>query len=154
VIGIERADWDQQIYRKDLWLYRDDGHATRNLVQLTQSGHDTNPQWSLDGHWIAFLSERKISSGKEGDAADDSEGKGKEISQLYLISPGGGEAFPVTQGDEEVHAFSWSPDSRTLYFATRIPWNKEQQDTYKKDWKDVIQYSRGGTRRHDFQYHH
>jgi len=140
VIGIERADWDQQIYRKDLWLYRDDGHATRNLVQLTQSGHDTNPQWSLDGHWIAFLSERKISSGKEGDAADDSEGKGKEISQLYLISPGGGEAFPVTQGDEEVHAFSWSPDSRTLYFATRIPWNKEQQDTYKKDWKDVIQY--------------
>ncbi|MGO9165564.1 MAG: hypothetical protein ACLP56_01700, partial [Candidatus Sulfotelmatobacter sp.] len=25
VIGTERADWDQQIFRHDLWLYRDDG---------------------------------------------------------------------------------------------------------------------------------
>ncbi len=25
VIGTERADWDQQIFSKDLWLYRDDG---------------------------------------------------------------------------------------------------------------------------------
>ncbi len=25
VIGTERADWDQQIFRNDLWLYHDDG---------------------------------------------------------------------------------------------------------------------------------
>src|SRR5216684_1786062 len=140
VIGVERVDWDQQAYRKDLWLYRDDGHGNGNLGQLTRSGHDTNPAWSPDGHWIAFLSERKTSSGKNRESADDSDGKEKEITQLYLISPSGGESFPVTQGDEEVHAFSWSSDSRTLYFATRVPWNKEQQDAYKKDWKDVIQY--------------
>ena len=29
VIGTERADWDQKIFRTDLWLYRDDAKADR-----------------------------------------------------------------------------------------------------------------------------
>src|SRR5437879_2771271 len=61
VIGTERADWDQQIFRGDLWLYRDNGKDVP-LIQLTQSGHDSSPKWSPDGRWIAFLSERKTSS--------------------------------------------------------------------------------------------
>jgi len=136
VIATERADWDGQFYRGELWLYRDDGHGNATLAQLTQSGHDSDPQWSPDGRWIAFLSERKASSGKDADASDTL----AEVSQLYLISPNGGEAFPVTQGEDEVHTFTWSPDSRVLYYATRTPWTKQQRDDYKKEWKDVIQY--------------
>src|SRR5579872_2570778 len=60
-IAAERADWDQNIFRTDLWLYRDD---SKTLIQLTQSGHDSDPKWSPDGKWIAFLSERKPASGK------------------------------------------------------------------------------------------
>jgi dipeptidyl aminopeptidase/acylaminoacyl peptidase len=143
VIATERADWDQQIFRTDLWLYRDDGKGG-SLIQLTQSGHDTEPKWSPDGRWVAFLAERKASSGKDSDSGaernkDDKDDKG-EVSQIYLISPSGGEAIPVTQGQEEVHTFSWSADSRTLYFATRNPWTKAQKDDYKKQWKDVVQY--------------
>ncbi len=63
-----------------------------------------------------------------------------EPAQVYLISPIGGEAFPVTEGEEEVHTFSWSADSQTIYFATRHPWSKKQKDDYKKEWKDVVQY--------------
>lgn len=133
VIQTDRADWDQSIFRDDLWLYRDDAHA---LLQLTQSGHDRHPQWSPDGQWIAFLSSRK-NAGKNSDSTDDKE---EESVQLYLISPSGGEAFPVTNGEEDVHTFAWSSDSRTLYFATRAPWSKAQTDAYKKEWKDVIQY--------------
>jgi len=140
VIGAERADWDQQIFRSDLWLYRDDA---KSLIQLTQSGHDSEPQWSPDGRWIAFVSERKTAADKSGDSDDSdsaSDAKDEGASQIYLISPSGGEAFPVTEGAEDVHAFSWSPDSRTIYFATRQPWTKAQKDDYKKEWKDVVQY--------------
>jgi len=142
VIETNRADWDRQIFRKDLWLYRDDGKAG-SLIQLTQSGHDTEPKWSPDGRWIAFLSERKSAADKDDDSDSDSDPDSKnngEPAQVYLISPNGGEAFPVTQGEEEVHTFSWSADSQTIYFATRQPWSKQQKDDYKKEWKDVVQY--------------
>ena len=138
VIAAERADWDQQIFRKDLWLYHDDGKGGA-LIQLTQSGHDSEPKWSPDGRWIAFLSERKPSTEKSDDSDSDSDSKG-EPAQIYLISPNGGEAFPVTLGEEEVHTFSWSADSQTIYFATRQPWSKTQKDDYKKEWRDVVQY--------------
>jgi len=143
VIVTERADWDQKIFRQDLWLYRDGAGSQGTLTQLTQSGHDSAPQWSPDGRWIAFISERKAPKTAKDDADEDSKGddsRDDETKQIYLISPSGGEAFAVTRGEEEVHAFSWSPDSRTLYYATRIPWTKEQKDAYKKEWKDVKQY--------------
>jgi dipeptidyl aminopeptidase/acylaminoacyl peptidase len=133
VMVTDRADWDQNIYRTDLWLYQDDGRGAGTLSQLTQSGRESAPQWSPDGRWIAFLSERNTGSTEE------------PVVQLEVISLAGGKAVPVTKGDEEVHAFSWSPDSRTLYFATRTPWTKAQHDAYKKEWKDVVQY-RGAER--------
>ncbi|MGC1789113.1 MAG: hypothetical protein WA718_20460, partial [Terriglobales bacterium] len=118
VIGTERPDWDQQIFRKELWLYRTApaGPAPGSLIQLTQSGHDSAPHWSPDGRWIAFLSERKSSD--TNDAGDSEAGgdsdkgrdknKDKDTAQLFLVSPSGGEAFPVTSGEDEVHAFAWS----------------------------------------------
>ncbi len=143
VIGTEKADWEQQIYRKELWLYRAAGSG--KLVQLTTSGHDSAPQWSPDGQWIAFLSARNVADGKDGDAedandSDKDKGRDKDFAQLFLISPGGGEAFAITSGAEAVHAFAWSSDSKAIVFATRQPWTKQQNDDHKKDWKDVIRY--------------
>jgi len=136
VAETDRADWDQKIFRTDLWLYRTDLNGG-TLIQLTQSGHDRKPEWSPDGRWIAFISDRKAAGKKKDDDSDSDE---EETAQLYLISPYGGEAFPITDGEEEIHAFAWSPDSHTLYYATRQPWTKDQKDAYKKEWKDVKQY--------------
>ena len=154
VIGTSRADWARNRFREDLWLYRDNGRAGAGaLIPLTTSGHDSHPQWSPDGRWIAFLSDRggdagEITPEKRGnhsrggrdDDEDDPEEKGKPPDQVWVISTGGGEAFPVTHGKEDVHAFAWSAESRLIYFATRQPWSKEKEDAYKKDWKDVIQF--------------
>jgi dipeptidyl aminopeptidase/acylaminoacyl peptidase len=157
VIATERPDWEQQIFRKDLWLYRTE--AGGSLIQLTQSGHDSSPQWSPDGQWIAFLAERKTGDAKDADDGDDEKDghgnsrnkdkdkdkgkdkdKDKDEAQIYLISPNGGEAFAITSGEEEVHAFAWSADSKAIYFATRQPWTKQQTDDHKKEWKDVTRY--------------
>jgi dipeptidyl aminopeptidase/acylaminoacyl peptidase len=146
VIAADRADWDRQIFQTDLWLYRENGAAGGSLRKLTQSGHESAPHWSPDGRWIAFLSERSAPGGKgrdEDEGSDDSKDSEKSVSQVYLIRPDGGEAFPITDGEEEVHAFAWSPDSKSIYFATRIPWDKKQREAYRKIWKDTVQYRAG-----------
>ena len=132
-IATDRADWENERFRQDLWLWRD---SDGMLIPLTQSGHDSDPKWSPDGKWIAFLSDRN----GESDSPDQSDDDKKGVMHLYVIPLGGGEAFPVTRGAEDVHSFAWSPDSKMLYFATRIPWTKEQKDDYKEQWKDVIRY--------------
>jgi len=144
VIAAERADWDREIFQTDLWLYREG--AEGGLRKLTQSGHDSSPHWSPDGKWIAFLSERHFGGKARDDAEEGDDTKDeadKSVSQVYLIRPDGGEAFPITSGEEEVHAFAWAPDSKSIYFATRIPWDKKQRDAYRKTWKDTVQYRAG-----------
>ncbi len=160
VIGTERADWNQERFRKDLWLWRDGV----GITLLTASGHDSDAQWSPDGKWIAFISDREMPGGVEveegeqvpqeqvkpeqkpkpappkGRDGDDEEKKEKNVAHVYVISTLGGEALPVTRGMEEVHAFAWSPDSKSIYFATRTPWTKAKRDQYKKEWKDTVRY--------------
>jgi len=139
VIATERADWDAERFRQDLWLWRDSDGL---LVPLTQSGHDSDPKWSPDGKWIAFLSDRNLDSGDSSDSDENSseaEAK-KDVKHLYLIPANGGEAFPVTRGEEDVHAFVWDPHSQRLYLATRTPWSKKKKEEYKEQWKDVLRY--------------
>ena len=133
VIATGRADWKNERYRQDLWLWRD---SDNGLIPLTQSGHDSDPKWSPDGKWIAFVSDRN----SDGDDSEKSDADSKGVAHVYLISVSGGEAIPVTRGAEDVHSFAWSRDSKLLYFATRIPWSKKQKEDYGEKWKDVVRY--------------
>src|SRR6201984_3896756 len=144
VIAPDAADWDRQIFETDALAKRTDSHGG-SLIRLTESGHESKPRWAPDGKWIAFPSERKSPTGKLADAEESEDGKDsdKDVAQVYLISPSGGEAFPITSGEEEVHSFAWSANSKTIYFATRTPWNKVQKDAYQKIWKDTVQYREG-----------
>ena len=115
VIATERADWENNRWSDNLWLYRLAGAESGTLIQLTQSGHDTKPEWSPDGRWIAFLSDREMSK-PEGD--DETESKKPEnVKQVYVISSSGVEAVPVTLGEEEVRAFDGSRGALRIFCA-------------------------------------
>lgn len=157
LIATRRADWNHDRFRKDIWLWRD---GMTSPMLLTNSGHDSDARWSPDGKWIAFLSDRPTETAPESAPAqipnetrptlspnpkpqghdEEQTSETKTITQLYLVSAAGGEAFPVTLGIEAVHEFAWSSNSRYLYFATRTPWSKAKRDRYKKEWKDVVRY--------------
>jgi dipeptidyl aminopeptidase/acylaminoacyl peptidase len=134
LIATEKPDWQQQTYRRELWLYRISGDSG-TLERLTQSGRETGPQWSPDGRQVAFFCEQKVRPGKKAKPTEDS-----EIGQLCVIDPATRKTTPLTFGSEGVHAFSWSPDSKSIYFVTRQPWSRRQMDEHEKAWKDVVRF--------------
>ncbi len=70
--------------------------------QLTQTGHDTRPQWSPDGKTIAFLSSR------EG------------VTQVYAMPAQGGNAKKITSLSTGADNEKWSPDGRWIAFTSSV----------------------------------
>ena len=133
VIATSAPDWQRDRFKEDLWLWT---KQSGGLTALTHSGHDSYPQWSPDGKYIAFLSDRPLSAA-DPDAGDEAEG---EASRVWLLPVGGGEAFPLYREDLDAHVLAWSPDSATIYFSTTGPLSKDQEDAEKTEWKDVIRW--------------
>lgn len=100
------TDWDENRFDREIWLSRNGGEPfplTRNEKNSSQGA-----QWSPDGRWIAFTSDR---------------GNG---NQIYLIRTAGGEAFPFTDVKGGVGDFEWRPDGSQIAFLRR-------EDTEKQD---------------------
>lgn len=117
IIATERADYPHNRFRDDVWLYR---LSDRQLLPLSNSGHDSSPRWSPDGKWIAFLSDR--------------DGHG---DQIYVVSSAGGAAWPLTAAQDGVHTYAWATDSRSLYYSALEPVSAAERATHEKEWKDV-----------------
>lgn len=117
VIATERADYSHNRFREDVWIYR---LSDRQLRPLSNSGHDSDPRWSPDGQWIAFLSDR--------------DGHGK---QIYAAGSSGGAARPLTAAQDGVHTYAWAADSRSLYYSALKPVRAAARAAHEKEWKDV-----------------
>lgn len=79
----------------------------------------TSPDWSPDGKWISFLSDR---NGKKN---------------IWLISPSGGEAFPLTALKSGVKSYKWSPDGASIAFTMMDPYTPEEIQA-KEEKRDVL----------------
>ena len=140
VLETTRADWAKNRFRDDLWLWRE---SQENLIPLAGSGHDSDPAWSPDGNYIAFISDRPLAPEPApvgGEAANDGEVKedaAKEIARVWIISAAGGEAFPLYREPLKVHTFAWSSDGKEILLSVPDPITKEAREAREHDWKDV-----------------
>ena len=117
---VTHTDWDENAFVRQIWI---SAVATGESHQLTEGKKSsTDPRWSPDGKWIAFLSDR---------ASSIPDAK-KDMTQLYLISPTGGEARQVTNVETGVRDFDWAPDGERIAFSASDPESAEHKARKKK----------------------
>jgi dipeptidyl aminopeptidase/acylaminoacyl peptidase len=100
---VSTTDWEANRYDREIWI-APDGRAPYQLT-VTADGSSTQPRWSPDGRRIGFLADR----------GDD--------TQVFLISPTGGEATAITAVDGGVEQFQWAPDGSRIAFTAGDPEN-------------------------------
>jgi len=140
VIATSRPDWKRDRFRDDLWVWRQ-GH--NELLPLAQSGHDSDPEWSPNGEYVAFLSSAPVMSepASENESPAGRTDADKEISRVWVISTrSGGPAFPLYAENLKPHAFAWKADSSAIIFSTPEPLSKAEQETERREWKDVARW--------------
>jgi len=120
VYEVQKANWEDNAFDRNLWIVDIATGESHALTSAKKSS--TNPAWSPDGKWIAFLSDRS------GQIKDTPEGK----KQLYVISTDGGEAQQLTKTENDVNALEWAPDAKRIAFSTTDPDPKAMKDRKEK----------------------
>src|SRR6266436_7481838 len=107
------GDFKQDAFINQIWLVASD---TGKNFQLTRGDRSsTNPRWSPDGQWLAFLSNRQ----------DDR-------NQIFVINPAGGEAQQLTKSETAISNFAWSEDGQTIAYTATEPTPQPLKD--RKDY--------------------
>ncbi len=87
----------------DLYLYNIENKSTINLTE-GMMGYDTNPIYSPDGKYVAWLSMER--DGYESDK-----------NRIFILNTSTGEKTDLTSDwDYTVNSIVWRPDSKSLYF--------------------------------------
>ena len=90
------VDWKENRYDTELWLSKD--RAAPFQLSNNIKANSSRAQWSPDGQWIAFLSNRN------------------KKNQIFVIRLAGGEAFQFTDSKTSISSFEWSPNGKQIAF--------------------------------------
>src|ERR1051325_2233108 len=87
------GDFKQDAFVTHIWLA---DTASGKSYQLTRGDKSaTNPRWSPDGKWLAFVSNRV-----------------EDKNQIFVIDPSGGEAQQLTKSETAISNFAWSGEGQ------------------------------------------
>ncbi len=112
--AVRDTDFDANRGRFDIWIGGTDGSAVHRLT--TSPENDTDPAWSADGRFVYFVSARSGSS------------------QVWRVSPSGGEAEQVTKLPLDINGFKLFPDGKRLVVAIDVwPDATSLADSAKRD---------------------
>ena len=97
---VTTPDWEAAESQTDIHLASlSEGVPSNRQLTYTDDKNETSPTWAADGSFFAFLSNR------DGDE-----------NQLYMMRHDGGEARKVTDAEEGVSDFAFSPDGQWLVY--------------------------------------
>ena len=105
---VQTTDWNENRFDTEIWLSK---NRTKPF-QLTNTSKNssTNPAFSPEGSWIAFLADRG------------------NKNQIHVMRLEGGEAHAITKEEEGVSSFEWHPSGTKIIFL-----KPEKEDKTKKD---------------------
>lgn len=113
---VREANWDENAYETEIWIGDEASRSPRQLTNAKKSS--SQPAWSPDGAWLAFVSDR---DGKR---------------QLYRIAVVGGEAERLTTTEEGVTSFAWSPAGTQIAYTMTDPISDAIKEREKR-WGEI-----------------
>lgn len=104
---LSTPDWKEAKRYTDVYLVStQQGVPSTRQMTFTKDKNETSPEWSKDGKFFAFLSNRE--------APEDASSR----NQLYMMRADGGEAQRLSDTKEGVSDFAFSRDGRWLAYRT------------------------------------
>jgi dipeptidyl aminopeptidase/acylaminoacyl peptidase len=113
---------EANVSNSDVWVVSAAGGDARRVTSGPKA--DRAPQWSHDGSWIAFLSDRT-----------------NNRLQVFGIDPAGGEAWQITRHESAVSSYRLSPDSKRIVYLATAPASRAEQDLDKERGKATVRDS-------------
>ena len=120
---VTERNLESNVSNSDIWVVSTAGGDARRVTSGPRA--DRSPQWSNDGTWIAFLSDRAEN----------------KKTQVYGIDPAGGEAWQITRHESGVSGFKLSTDSRRVAYMASSPASRTEQDLDKARGKAIVRDS-------------
>ena len=130
-----RSSWDTDSYENSLWIYDVRKEDTR---LVTNSLHDGLPAvWSPSGAWVAFFLNNDSLVTGPSNSSDTVQ------HYMYLYSSLTRQVYSIPMGSVQPSVVVWADDDKTIYFTSMTQRSKEEEKSYTREWRHVINYRDG-----------